>query len=88
MPFMSDCTRKMLFLVNHKATVCYNKYEYVCAVLFCVYFSTLYSLQKLSYNDVKSLQLIVTDQSVSYYTLHSFVAFVQSEAFLPVQLQK
>ena len=32
-----------------------------------------------------------TDQSVSYYTLHGFVAFVffvQSEAFLPVQLQK
>ena len=23
---------------------------------------------------------------MSYYTLHSFVAFVQSEAFLPVQL--
>ena len=38
-----------------------------------------------------SLQQIATDQSVSYYTLHSFVAFVffvQSEAFLPVQLQK
>ena len=34
---------------------------------------------------------IATDQSVSYYTLHgsvAFVFFVQSEALLPVQLQK
>ena len=38
-----------------------------------------------------SLQQIATDQSVSDYTLHDsvvFVFFVQSEAFLPVQLQK
>ena len=74
---------------------------YVCDVV--VYsiqvYSKLYSLYQIivsyklqDYTMLKnSLQQIATDQSVSDYTLHGsvvFVFFVQSEAFLPVQLQK
>ena len=68
---------------------------YVCDVV--VYsiqvYSKLYSLHQIvvSYKLQYSLQQIDTDQSVSDYTLRGsvvFVFFVQSEAFLPVQLQK
>ena len=53
-------------------------------VLCCfVVYSKLYSLQQIVvtyklqvYIIFNGLQLIATDQSVSYYTLHSFVAFV------------
>ena len=70
----------MLFLVNHKFTVCHNKYEYVCPVV-------VYSIQV--YSKPYNLQQIATEQSVSYYTLHGFVAFVFFvQYFLSVQLQK
>jgi len=57
MPFMSAINPKLyektccsLLIINFaEFTVCYNKYEYVCAVLFCSIqvYSTLYSLQQI-----------------------------------------
>ena len=62
-----------LLIINFaQFTVSCNKYGYVCNVV--VYSTQVYS----------KLLLSSTDQSVSYYTLHGFVAFVlfvQSEAF-------
>ena len=59
----------MLFLVNHKLCLVYsmyNKYEYVCAVLFCTIqvYSTLYSLQ----------QIVVTYKLQVYIMLIQFTA--------------
>ena len=58
-----------LLIINFaQFTVCCNEYGYVCNVV--VYstqvYSTIYS----------KLLLSSTDQSVNYYTLHGFVAFV------------
>ena len=46
---------------------------------------------KLCLDSLQQIVVKVTDKSVSYYTLHGFIAFVlpvQFKAFLPVQLWK
>jgi len=64
----------MMWFIVHKFTV------------HCLVYSKLLSqTTSVQYvNLVSSKMLSSTDQSVCYYTLHGFVLFVQSEAFLPV----
>ena len=50
-----------------------------------------YKLQVYIIFNIVYSKLLLTNQCMSYYTLHSFVAFVffvQSEPFPPVQLEK
>ena len=65
----------MLWFIVHKLTV------------HCLVYSKLLSqTTSVQYVNLVSSKMLLssTDQSVCYYTLHGFVLFVQSEAFLPL----
>ena len=73
----------------------YSLYQIVVSYKLQVYIMLIKFIANCCHLQVTSLHYVnivySKFQSVSYYTLHSYVVFelfVQSEAFLPVQLQK
>ena len=66
-------------------------YKYHFAAGWKLQDSIVVTSRKLCLDSLQQIVVKVADKSVSYYTLHSFVAFVlpvQSKAFLFVQLRK